>query len=172
MLKKILIACLGVLALSQSLSAITIINQTDVERTIQIEEAYRPAPDQAGETKSPVPLLKESPKAVKIAAHSMQSIPLRTEATVLLVHVTEKTRAKKKVTTTKSTTCYEASSYQVYPDDENRVVTFTDEWGFVIHKPTSRCGYWTQQQGYGIMCFTPSLLAEVTSLDELPEELK
>lgn len=171
MLKKILCAGLGVFGLFQSLSAITVINQTDTEKVIQIVEAYRPEPG-----KFPAALLKEDPEAVTVAPHSIQTIPLRTQTALLLVSITTTKKTEEGVTTDKVTTCYAPCKH-----GNQKAEFFSDDWGFVIHKPVVKKSagvmdhfnfVQAKKNGYGIKCFDPLLLSKVTSLEELPEELK
>jgi hypothetical protein len=175
--KVILAFIVGIFGLSQPVFAITIINQTDSDKIIKIEEAYRPASDKPGDLAAPISLGYRSEK-IKIPAHSIQTIPLKATAPVLLVTVISKKKDDKKTTTTENTTCYEPYDFQDQQEEY-----FTDDWGFVIHKPIegkylpfSNRNYWdlemAKKQGYGIKCFHPLLLVKVTSLEELPEDLK
>lgn len=175
--KLILAFIVGLSSLSQSVFAITIINQTDSDKVIKIEEAYRPTSDKPGDLAVPISLGYPSEK-IKIPPHSLQTIPLKTTAPVLLVTVISKKKDSKKTKTIESTTCYEPYDFQDQQEEY-----FTDDWGFVIHKPIegkyspfSNPNYWdiemAQKEGYGIKCFHPLLLTKITSLEELPEDLK
>lgn len=178
MLDKLIFTLLfGMLCLSQSMFAITIINQTDSDKTIKIEEAYRPAPEKPGDLDNPISLGCQ-PEKITILAHSIQTIPLKTTPPILLVTVINKKKNGKKTTTTEQTTCYEPYDFK-----DQREEYFNDDWGLVIHKPIegkhlpfSDPNYWdletVKRQGYGIKCLHPLLLVKVTSLEELPEELK
>ncbi len=177
--RKIGVFFLGVIGLWQSLFAITIINQTDSSRTIELEEAYRPVPVKPGDLAAPVSLGYKAQK-VKVAPHSVEKIPLREPCSVLLMSVINETKKGKKTESIK--TCYEP--YSLEGEDEQY---FNDDWGFVIHKPIQGKSLslfdpdyyskkWTmeqaEKQGYGIMCLHPLLLIKITSLEELPEDLK
>lgn len=178
LLKKLISTLLiGVFGLSQSAFAVTIINQTDSDKVIKIQEAYRPDPDKPGDLAAPISFGYPS-EEIKIAALSIQTIPLRTNSPVLLVTIISQKKDDKKSTTTEITTCYEP---YVFQDQQEEY--FTDDWGFVIHKPIegkylpfSNPNYWdlemAKKQGYGIKCFHPLLLVKITSLEELPEDLK
>ncbi len=161
----------------QSVFAITIINQTNSDKIIKIEEAYRPTSNKPENLAAPIPLDYDF-KEIKVSAHSTQTIPLKTNSSVLLVTViSEKQDSDNTVIRTESKTCYEPYDFQGY-----REKYFTDDWGFVIHKPIegqhlspSNPNYWSlrraKNQGYGIKCLHPVLLTKITSLEELPEDL-
>jgi hypothetical protein len=172
--KKICAFLLHLTVSCQSIFAITIINQTDSVKIIKLEEAYRPEPQQPGDLEAPISL-GFLPQQIKIAAHSVEKIQLRAPARVLMIGITTKTKKGSETITTTSTTCYEPYQGEEY---------FNDEWGIVIHKPTPAkfkssfdpYSFFIQQtnekQGYGILCLSPLLLAKITSLEELPEDLK
>lgn len=178
MLNKLsLLFLAGVLSFSQSLFAITIINQTDSAKTIRLEEVYRPTADKHGDLAAPIPFGNSSTK-ITIAPHAMQKIPLKNAPRVLLFTVISSKKKGKKTKTTEVTTCYEPYDY----DDHQEC--FNDDWGFVIHKPLDgfvlpftdflqQMKYENEQkQGYGIKCLHPLLMIKVTSLKEFPEDLK
>ena len=182
MLKNTLLTLLvGLLGCFPSLFAITIINQTDSVKILEIKEAYRPAPEKEGDLAEPV-LLNNHSKKITIAAHSAQAIHLKAKPSVLLISLIDKTKKGNKTTTMTFVRCYEP---YVFEDQQGEF--FTDDWGFVIHKPItglkisiSDPDYWSKQwaldsaaqQGYGIKCLHPLLMDKVTSLEELPEDLK
>jgi hypothetical protein len=182
-LKKILPSVLSALCLHGSAFGFTIINQTDSEKVLEIQEAYRPESDQPGNRAFPEPL-QEKAHEITIPAHSKATVNLREPCPVLLVGVvtTEGEFILSKTSTT--TRCYEPYGYK--GSDETLL---TDEWGIVIHKPLGvpkhvpfsnvteqfRKAYIAKQnleQGYGIKCLHPKMLEQVTSLEELPEELQ
>ena len=172
---------IGLLAIGQSLFALAIINQTDSMKMIEIEEAYRPASDKPGDLAAPLSLGYGS-QTIQIAAHSVVEIRLRAPCKVLLVSVVTETKKGNETITSKMATCYEPYIFQNHKEEY-----FNDSWGFVIHKPVGEqrlslldSDYMAKKmafesekrQGYGIKCLHPLLLLEVTSLEELPEELK
>jgi hypothetical protein len=183
LLKKILPSVLAVLCFHGSAFSFTIINQTDSEKVLQLQEAYRPESDQPGNRSFPEPLREESHE-ITIPAHSKATIDLTEPCPVLLVGVVTTEGGFILSTTNTMTTCYEPYGYK--GSDETLL---TDEWGIVIHKPLEipkhvpfsnvteqfRKAYTAQrsiEQGYGIKCLHPKLLEQVTSLEELPEELR
>lgn len=196
--KKILPAlCLAVSA-HGALFGFTIINQTDTERVVQIQEAYRPESKTSGTLATPVPFF-ESPNEMTIPPHSVHTFSLRKSCPVVLVSLVttevvqecdnEKCESDEcdceksdhELVHTR-TTCYGSYNYRgrIEPD-------ITDEWGIVIHKPIlnqkpaffldpdyflkSYLAKQNLEQGYGIKCLHPALLEKVSSLEELPEEL-
>lgn len=168
-----------------SLFGFDIFNLTNSEKVLQLQEAHRPQADKPGNLAAPIPV-GYSPYEVSIPANSMHTFRLREPCSVLLVSVVTTKTVKKgdseTVSTSTMTTCYEPYSYQ------GRYEThITDDWGLVIHKPIenqnpvsffdpdyARKSYIAQrnlEQGYGIKCLHPKLLEEITSLEELSEEL-
>lgn len=180
--KKMLPAVLVALSAQSSLFGFTIINQTNSEKVLVIQEAYRPNNDPG---KYPLPL-GFSPYEVAIPPNSIYTFSLRERCPVLLVSVVMTKVVKKDdgecTSTSRSTTCYEPYSYQGKFETD-----ITDDWGIVIYKPITNQKpipfydpYYAHrtfqarqnlQQGYGIKCLHPGLLEKVTSLEELPEEL-
>lgn len=167
---------IGIFGLFHSALAITIINQTDSDKIIKIEEAYRPVADRPGDLAAPISL-GYKPVKINIPKRSIQKTSLRATSSVLLVTVINKKKDGKKTTMTENTTCYEP-----YVCQNQQQEYFNDDWGFVIHKPIAaqysftNPNYWdlevAKKQGYGIKCFDPLLLVKITSLEELPEDLK
>lgn len=171
--RLILLILVGLFGSSQSAFAITIISQTDSEKEVEIEEAYRPASDKPGSLVSAKSFGYPS-KKITIAAHSVGTIPLSTTSPLLLVRVLNKTKNSREM---------RESSFESYDFEDQQADEFNDDWGFVIHKPIVGKSlsffdpnYWTfeyaKQRGYGIKCLHPLLLFQVTSLEELPEDLK
>lgn len=168
-------AVAGLLCLCQTGFAITIINQTDSVKTVEIEEAYRPAPDKPGDLAAPKSL-GHAPQVIDIPPHSMQTISLRAPCGVLVLGIIEVKREKNKTSTLKIRNCYEPYAFQNQPEE-----FINDDWGFVIHKPVAesaptldffakRAVEKEKEQGYGIKCLHPQLLAK-TTLEELPADL-
>lgn len=182
-LKKILPSVLAVLSFHGSVFGFTIINQTDSEKVLKLQEAYRPESDQPGNRAFPEPLREESHE-ISIPAHSKATVNLTEPCPVLLVGVVTTKGGFILSRTDTKTTCYEPYGYQ--GSDETLL---TDEWGIVIHKPIGfpkhvsfsniservrkvNLAKKNLEQGYGIKCLHPKLLEQVTSLEELPEELQ
>lgn len=161
-------------SLSASVSAFTIINQTDSEKVIEVTEAKRPVSNQPGILKEPVALNK--PHHLTIPAKSIAQFKLRQQCplvlfTIVTKKITGKSFKKKKTEKLRSTA--------VYGPDANGLLT--DEWGIVIHKPfrsvlsdRSVFDYLNEQadvkRGYGIKCLEPDLLNKTTVYD-LPQEI-
>ncbi len=165
----------SLIAIGQSVFSFTLINQTDREKVMTIEEAYRPSSNKPGNLAAPISL-GYKPQKVKMDAHSRIDIRLRESCPTLLVSVITN-QGKKKQTVT---TFYDA--YEVNGSES----LFTEDWGLVIHKPfESKVSlldpdhqfkrYLAEQdrkRGYGIKALKPNLLAKVVSMEELPDELK
>ena len=182
-LKKIVPSLLTVLCFHGSVFGFTIINQTDSEKVLEIQEAYRPQSNEPGNRAFPEPL-GEKAHELTIPAHSKATVNLTEPCPVLLVGVvtTEGGFIASKTSTT-------TRAYEPYAHNGIDEPLLTDEWGIVIHKPLGipkhepsstarerfRKAYIAKQnleQGYGIKCLHPKMLELVTSLDELPEELQ
>lgn len=169
---------------SQSIFAFTIINQTDSEKILKIQEAYRPVSE--GNLNAPVPI-GHLPHEITVPSKSVYYLDLVEPCPVLLVGV--KTIVEEMETdtgrfcrTTTTTTCYEP-----YECGDQKESLINDGWGLVIHNPILNPNLgnsfspnyfvkkhqWeqTKKQGYGIKCLHPKLLEKVNSLDELPEDL-
>ncbi|HEY5259064.1 MAG TPA: hypothetical protein VIJ46_00325 [Rhabdochlamydiaceae bacterium] len=184
-MKKILFSSVALLSLQGSAFGLTIINQTDAEKILQVQEAKRPPADKSGNVEFPASIGCE-PYEIAVPAHSAVMMELREACPVLLIGVvtTEVTMdADGEIeSTSTSTTCYEPYGYQGQEETH-----FSDDWGIVIHKPLPMpqirggfdSSYFSKlyfakrnlEQGYGIKCVHPILLGKVTSLEELPEEL-
>ena len=182
--KKIVPSLLAMLCFHGSAFGFTIINQTDSDKVLEIQEAYRPESDQPGKVPFPEPLRGEAHK-ISIPAHSSSTINLTEPCPVLLVSVVTMEVSWGVLTkTNKVTTCYEP-----YGLDDKDETLLTDDWGIVIHKPFavstrpsgSNYGEYFRKkyiaennlkQGYGIKCLHPQYLEQVTSLEEFPEELQ
>jgi hypothetical protein len=182
-MKKVLSSILAALCFHGSVFGFTIINQTDTDKVLEIQEAYRPGSDQPGNVPFPKPLREEAHK-ISIPAHSSASIHL-TECPDLLVSVVTTEVSWGVLTKTdKVTTCYEP-----YGLGDKAANLLTDDWGIVIHKPFAvptrpsgsdygeyfRKKYIAEnnlKQGYGIKCLHPQYLEQVASLEDLPEELQ
>jgi len=172
----VLILLVGIFGFSQSLFGITIINQTNSDKTIEIEEAYRPPSDKPGNLAAPITLGFPSQK-IAVAAHSKQTISLKSTPRVLLVSVLSSKKKGKKTTTTEESFCFEPYDFEKHHQE-----FFNDDWGFVIHKPitgfvlpfTDPKLQWMyaieHERGYGIRCLHPLLLVNVTSLHKLPDD--
>ncbi|MFN9313374.1 MAG: hypothetical protein ACK5WB_06520, partial [Phycisphaerales bacterium] len=78
-----LVFFVGLLAFSPSAFGITIINQTDSTKVMEIEGAYRPAADKPGDLAAPIPL--GHPIKDKIEAYYLKKIQLKSKPSVLLV---------------------------------------------------------------------------------------
>ncbi len=182
-LKRMIPTVLATLSAHSSLLGFDIINLTDSEKVVQIQEAYRPQNDKSGNLGAPIPI-GYRPYEVSIPANSIHTFPLRESCPILLVSMITSEKVKKghqqTVTTSTTTTCYEPYDYQ-----NSYQTRITNEWGIVIHKPIERSvsfsdpdygfkSYIDQrnlERGYGIKCLHPKLLEKTISLKELPEEL-
>jgi hypothetical protein len=184
-MKKVLLSSLALMTLQGSAFALMIINQTDYEKVVQVQEAKRPLADKPGNMASPVSI-GYKPYEITLPAHSAVMMQLREACPVLLVgvvttKVTADAKGERRSTST-TKTVYEPYGYQGQEE-----TNFSDDWGFVIHKPlpmpqfrgafdssySSKLFFARRnlEQGYGIKCVHPLLLEKITSLDELPEEL-
>ncbi len=165
----------------ESAFALTIINQTDSKKNIEIEEAYRPEANRPGDLAAPISLVYK-PQKIKVKANSICTIQLNVSCPVLLVGVTTIKKNSKLSTESTVVTCYEPYDYQGQSE-----TLLTDDWGIVIHKPIIRenlgspfdpnysyrlfMSQRNKEDGYGIRCLHPKLLEKVTSLEDLTEEL-
>jgi len=167
---------IGVLGFSQSIFAFTIINQTDSEKVIRIQEAFRPHSDRPGNLAAPIPFGVPA-RQITIAPHCREIILLQSTPTVLLVTIITKKKNGRRTKTIEETTCHETFPFQDRFEDE-----FNDDWGLVIHKPIREDCFpffndrWILrrelEQGFGIRCLHPLLLGTITSMEELSEEVK
>ena len=175
--KKVILSIFATLCLHGSAFCFTIINQTNSERVLRIQEAYRPQADKPGNLAYPVPF-DPNPHEISIPANSAHIFHLREPCTVLLVDVVtiEKTFTNTTTNTTNTTTNTATTCYGPYGYQGSNETLLTDEWGLIIHKPIenqtkSFFDRYNIKQDYGIKCLHPKLLEKVTSLEELPEEL-
>lgn len=171
-----------VLCQTQTISAFTIINQTDSRKIIIIQEAQRPLPDQQGNIRAPVPM-GYKPHKIKILPKEIYTFDLNEPCTGLIVGIEQVERKDKSTKTTTTTSTF----YEPYSYGGQKEAFIHNGWGIVIHKPLSNFNggnrfsreyfmnkfKWEEsvRQGYGIKCLHPLLLDKVTSLDELPAEL-
>lgn len=186
-LKKLAIFTAIVIILLQNhmVFAFTIINQTDSEKVLIIQEAYRPQAVKSGDLSSPEPI--GEPLEITVPAKNFSYFDLPEPCSVLLIsvktiEVTTTSEGKIRTTTSTTTSCYEP-----YNHNGQKANLINDEWGIVIHNPLEKPNLgnilskdyfikqflWqqTKKQGYGIKCLHPLLLAQIDSLDALPEEL-
>lgn len=182
-LKNSLFVLIASFGFCESAFGLTIINQTDSKKNIEIEEAYRPEAKRPGDLAAPISLVYK-PQKIQVEANSICTIQLNVSCPVLIVGVT--TIKKNSTHSTPSITtvlmCYEPYGYQ----GQNETL-FTDDWGIVIHKPMigenlgspfdpnySYRLYLSEKSkeyGYGIRCLHPKLLKKVTSSEDITEEL-
>lgn len=164
------------------LYSFTIVNQTDTEKTISIEEAYRPKSKDSREKLAPVSL-GHSPIVLTVEPKSEAEFDLRENCAVLLVNVTSTQTSSNGYQTTNKTikrqTCYEPYNYQ----GEN-FLQFTDDWGLLFYQPEDLPEVSTRNfnayfarktavdQGYGIKCLHPIYLENVSPTGNLPDMLK
>ena len=180
---------------TQPIFAFTIINQTDLKKVLIIEEALeRKEVIRKGahvQTTTEVESLGHPPHKITILPKTIVHFDLKEPCTDLIVGVKTVTVKKGKGKKTKNTIT-SSTAYGVYDYQEDQPEThITNAWGLVIHNPlpmpnvdnldyfdffermnVKRAWENTKEQGYGIKCLHPKLLEKVTSLDELPAELK
>lgn len=150
---------------TQSLSAFTVINQTDKDRVLTLQEAYRPEAEMPGNLERPI-ALNSTPIRVVVPAKSAIITDIA-PCTVLLVNMKEIVRRGKKNVSAMSLSCYEPYSLNQFPVDE-----ITDDWGLVIHDPIPTAWSLPWEKPYGIKLVHPELLEKIDSLDVLPVELR
>jgi len=173
MLKKVMTLISVLLVTSQTVMAFTIINQTELKKSLKLEEAKRPK-----EGAMPVAIGK-GPHIIEVPPKSIRTIELSEPCPVLLLHTTTTTKKQDKTVTSTSTTCYEPYDY-----GNQKEKFITNDWGIVIHKPLTRKGVvsrdrfaeeFTRSQnlrnGYGVKILHPKFLVQ-TSVDQLPAELQ
>ena len=178
--KKIVFFIAISFSMTSSAFALTIINQTETKKVLKLEEAYRPISKTPGRTGFPVPFNNSSHK-IKIPAQSVYTTQIE-PCSILLITVYTTEKAEKNVTKTISNqTCYEPYDFEGYKENQ-----ITNDWGIVIYKPIvdqkpvsgfgrdyameSFARRQAIEQGYGIKCFHPRMLEDVT-VEELSKEL-
>ncbi len=85
-MKKILLSSLALLTLEGSAFGLTIINQTDADKVVQVQEAKRPPTDKPGNLASPVSLGYELYE-ITVPAHSAVMMHLREACPAVLFGV-------------------------------------------------------------------------------------
>lgn len=159
--KRALLFGFCALACHQPLQAFLVVNQTDKDRVLSLQEAYRPVP-----TESPVPLNKKA-KKITVPAHSSTIVEM-TPCSVLLLNTFE-TPAKKKKKAVKLTSCYEP-----YHMDGSDAAEMTNDWGLVIHLSDTKPNPFLPDSAneYGVKLVHPDLLNQVDPYGGLPIELQ
>lgn len=157
--------CLLGLVYSQSLSAFLVINQTDKDRLVELQEAYRPG-QAAGQWAMPI-ALNDSPEQLRVPAKAIVETEILS-CEVLLVSVVEHSNTGNVERTSRMT-----KAYSPYSLDSSTVREITDDWGIVFHKPVGTPNPflppWAKE--YGIKLIHPDLISKIESMDELPAEL-
>ncbi|SCA58876.1 hypothetical protein AB751O23_AX_00060 [Chlamydiales bacterium SCGC AB-751-O23] len=172
--------------------AFCIINQTDKDRTLILEEAYRPAPKKAGSLEYPISLNKK-PKELLVPAKSYFAAQIN-PCSLLLLRLKEislqegNTKGTVQETTSTTTRCYGAYDFKEKASfgisdiwsalsfTQKKVSEIDNTWGLLIHDsipdPMSRFLPSGLIRDYEIRILDPTLLEKVDSLEALPEELK
>ncbi len=165
--RQALLLSLCTLIYSQSLSAFLIINQTDKDRVLTLQEAFRPPAEKPGNKERPIPI-NDSPEQLTIPAKSIFDTDI-VPCGVLIVNMIHSYEEGNSVVESTMATCYEPYSLGWF-----RVREITDDWGLVIHDPIKTPNQflppWAKE--YNIKLVHPDILNKINSLDELPEELK
>jgi len=175
MFRKLLLALTALL--HTSTFAFTIINQTDSEKVIKLQEAYRQKSNTPGTISAPEPYGYE-PLTIRVPANSSQTVLLRAHCSTLIVGVITKDKDGRE---RNNKTCYDP-----YCHRNNAEYCFTDKWGLVIHKPCKKdISYFDpdcaeklsimkneKKNGYSIKCLHPKLIRKTIYSDSLPIEIQ
>lgn len=172
------------IGVSQLAFAFTVINQTDAEKVMEIESAYRSESGKPGVVGGLLDTAQASYKFT-IPGKSIYTFTLTDACPEIIVSVMTVTP-----TATGSSTSTFKSYYGPYEYHGEDDKLLTDDWGLVISNPNptpiryleggiDRNAFRRESmrkidvvRGCSIKCLHPGLLEKVTSMDVLPEELQ
>lgn len=166
-MKRVMFLVAGMIVLSQSLSAFAVVNQTDKDRVVILQEASRPPPARyPGWLEMPV-AVDPIQRMVRVPAHKLVAVDLE-PCSVLLVHMVEWP-----IRDGIPQESHYASCYEPYSVGQPEPTSIENDWGLVIYDPaksgSAKEGTWPSE--YDIRLVHPEFVGAVMR-GEMPRAVK